>query len=161
LQLLPVFGKELEGVLLMIVFGAREAPERNDFCKDRPVGLRGYLCFACLGQSPLFFIMIEYDGSVLAGPGPAGRIVAFPEEVQELAIGGFRRVVINLYGLSMIAEIVIGRCGLCASCIADPCSDDTGMAPEPGVRPPESAHGKGCRFYPRGNSEIDRRPRRL
>ena len=69
--------------------------------------------------------------------------MATPEDVQELLIGYPRRIKIDLDRFGMVAEASVGRGRFRAPAIAHACPDDTLDAPEPGVRPPESAEPKG------------------
>ena len=71
--------------------------------------------------------------------------MAFPENIQELAVGYSDRVVIYLEGLGMIAKAVIGGIFLCAARVANARANNSIDSPEPGIRSPESAHSEGRR----------------
>jgi hypothetical protein len=129
----------LEAVLLVIVLCEREAGVRNDLRKHGAAKARSDSFLRLLCQTFLFLVVIEDDGSILAGPGPEGRIVALPEHVQQLPIGYSLRVVIDLDRLGMVSQVMIGRIFLCSSGIPYACADDAWQTPELGIRSPESA----------------------
>ena len=63
---------------------------------------------------------------------------------QELFVGNSGGIEIYLNRLGVPPKAPVGRILLTATGITDPGSDNTVKAPEPGVRTPESAQGKGC-----------------
>ena len=69
-----------------------------------------------------------------------------PKNIQELLIRDASRVIFYLYALGMVAKVVVRWVLLSSSCIAHPGSEYSWYAPEPGVRTPESAKGKGRCF---------------
>lgn len=129
----------LETVLLVIVLCEREAGVRNDLRKHGAAKSRSYSLPRLICQAFLFLVVVEDDGSILARPGPVGRIVAIPEYVQQLPVGYFLRVVVDLDRLGMVSQVMIGRIFLCSSGIPYACADDARQTPELGVRSPESA----------------------
>ncbi len=72
--------------------------------------------------------------------------MAVPEGIQQSFIGDPGRIVINLNCFGVIPKIVVGRVLSCSPGISNTGTNDTRDTPEPGVRPPESAQCKGCRF---------------
>ena len=83
--------------------------------------------------------------------------MAFPENIQKLAVGYSIRVVIYLESLGMIAKAVVGGIFLCAARVANARANHSIDSPEPGIRSPESAHSKGRRFYLCGYGGINGR----
>ena len=69
-----------------------------------------------------------------------------PENIQQLAVGYYRRVVDNFNRLAVITEAVIGGIIFGTPRITDTGTDDTLKTPEPGVGTPESAQSEGCRL---------------
>lgn len=69
-------------------------------------------------------------------------MVAAPEDVQQLLVGDDRRVKIDLDGLGVVAEVVVGGVVLGAARVAYPGADDAVDSPELGIRTPESAQAE-------------------
>ncbi len=72
--------------------------------------------------------------------------MAIPERVQQFFIRDPSWIEVNLNRFSVIAQIVISGVLFRSPCIPDTGANDTSDTPEPGVRSPESAKSKGCRF---------------
>ena len=72
--------------------------------------------------------------------------MAVPENVQQFAVRYTGGVVRYPYCLGMVAKLIVRRVYLGASGITDYGADNSLNTPEPGVRTPESAQGKGGRF---------------
>ena len=72
--------------------------------------------------------------------------MALPEYVQQLPVCDMCRVVDNLDCLAVVAEAVVGGIVFGAARISYTGADYTVYAPEPGVGPPESAHGECSRL---------------
>jgi hypothetical protein len=70
-------------------------------------------------------------------------MVATPEDVQQLLVGNDRRVEIDLDGLGVVAEVVVGGVGRRAAGVPYPGADDAVDSPELGIRTPESAQTEG------------------
>jgi hypothetical protein len=83
--------------------------------------------------------------------------MAFPENIQKLAVGYSDRVVIYLESFGMIAKAVVGGIFLCAARVANARADNSIDSPEPGIRTPESAQSKIRGFYPPWNGGINGR----
>ena len=61
---------------------------------------------------------------------------------------GFKQLrVVDLDGLGRVTEIVVGGVLLGPASVPPTRSDCAVQTPEPGVRAPESTHGKGCRCH--------------
>jgi len=72
--------------------------------------------------------------------------MAVPEDVQQLLIGNSCGIIIDLNRFRMVAEASICRGRFGAAAVAYARTDYALNAPEPGVRPPESAKPKGGGF---------------
>ena len=83
--------------------------------------------------------MIEYYGHILPGYGSTRGIVAFPEQIQEFMVCDLIWVVVDLNGLGVIAQVVIGGSFLRSPGVSYTGTDNSLYAPEPGIRSPESA----------------------
>jgi hypothetical protein len=70
-------------------------------------------------------------------------MVIAPEDVQQFLVGDDGGIVVDLNGLGVIAEAVIGGILLGAARVSYPGADDAVDGPELGIRTPESAEGKG------------------
>lgn len=97
-----------------------------------------FLRFSFLGRG-----MDEDERSVLAGPGGSCRVVGFPEKIQKPAVRDDCRVKVDLDRLRMISNVMVSGTRVGASRVADARAEYPVEAPEPGVRAPESAKGKG------------------
>lgn len=83
-------------------------------------------------------------------------MVAAPEDVQQLLVGDDSRVKINLDGLGVVAEVVVGGVAPGAACVSYPGADDAVDSPELGIRSPESAQAEGSGLRLGGNCGIQR-----
>jgi hypothetical protein len=81
--------------------------------------------------------------------------MAVPKSIQQFFIRDPGRIVINLNCFRVIPKIVIGRVLFCSPSISNTGTNDTGDTPEPGIRPPESAQCKCCRFRFERRRAID------
>ena len=106
------------------------------------------MLFSLQCQLSLVIVMVEDDGLVLPGPGRIGGVVAAPEHGQELAVGDTSRVVVNLDCLGVVTEVLISWVPGGAAGVSHAGADYAIETPEPGVRTPESAKGKGGCLYP-------------
>ena len=130
-------------VFLVVVLSPRESRVEMDFSDQRKINCGGKLLsafprFPFLGRG-----MDEDERSVLAGPGGPCRIMGFPKNFQEAAVRYDCRVKIDLDRLGMVAQVMVGWIRVGASRVADTRAEYPIEAPEPGVRAPESAKGKG------------------
>ncbi len=141
----------------MIVFGKEEAAVVQDLRCDWFPALLFDPRLRCLRGLPLAGVMDQDEGRILARPARARGVMAAPEDLEQVFIGYPGRVVIDLEALRMVAEGTVGRIGFRSARVPDSCTDDAGEAPEPGVRPPESARGEGCGSDLPRHDEIDQR----
>ncbi len=81
-------------------------------------------------------------------------MMAVPEDVQQFLVGDDGRVEIDLDGLGVIAETVIGGVGCGAAGVSYPGANNAVDGPELGIRTPESAQGEGGGFGFGGNCGI-------
>jgi hypothetical protein len=81
-------------------------------------------------------------------------MVVAPEDVQQLLVGDDRRVEIDLDGLGVVAEVVVGGVVLSAARVPYPGADDAADSPELGIRTPESAQAEGSGLRAGGNCGI-------
>ena len=109
------------------------------------------------GQGLLPLTVIKNHGPVLPGPGGLAGMVAAPEDVQQLLVGDDSRVEIDLDGLGVVAEVVVGGVALRAACVPYPGADDAVDSPELGIRTPESAQAEGSGLRVGGNCGIQGR----
>ncbi len=77
--------------------------------------------------------------------------MALPEDFQQLGVRNLLRVVVDLNGFGVVANVLVGGVCLFAAGVAYPRADNSGCTPEPGVGAPESAQGEG------GSLEFSRR----
>lgn len=84
-------------------------------------------------------------------------MVAAPEDVQQFLVGDDCRVKIDLDGLGVVAEVVIGGVGLRSARVPYPGADDAVDSPELGIRTPESAQAEGSGLRVGGNCGIQGR----
>jgi len=128
-----------EPVLLVVVLGAPEpaggADVGDDAFAERVAGLPRQL-------RPLLAVR-EDEAGVLARVALRARVVAAPEDVEQLLVRDDARVEVDLDRFGVVAEVLVGRGVGRAAGIADARADDAGDAPEPGVGSPESAEGEG------------------
>lgn len=136
----------LQDILLMIILGHGKGAKRQYFRFNRMTESFLNRGFGSHCQSALRFVVIEDHIHVLLRPCSRGRLVAFPENVQQLGIRDALGVVVDLYGLCVVTDVVIGRSGRAAAGISYAGADDAFDDPEPGFDSPESAQPEGCRF---------------
>jgi hypothetical protein len=91
--------------------------------------------------------MIKNSGPVLLRLGTAPWIVAAPENMEEFFVGNLLRVIVYLNGLGVITQTVIIRIRLRSPCVPHTRPNHAFDAAEPGIRAPESPHGKRSGFY--------------
>lgn len=129
---------------LVEVLGNRKACVGKNF-RDRGTAEHGGNPVSAF---PRFLFLVrgvdEDERGVLPGPGGPCRVVGFPEKGQQSFVGNDFRVKIDLDRLRMVAQVIVGRIRMGAPGVADTCPVNPFQAPEPGVRTPESAQGKGC-----------------
>ena len=131
-------------IFLMVVFCQIEAIKRHDFRVNFLVALIFFKCPGLERQPFLLIVMVKYSRHILSTPGPVGRVVALPENQEQIFVRNAVRVVVDLDSLGMISDTAISWIFLLTAGISDPGPDDTVHTPELGVRSPESAHRKGC-----------------
>jgi hypothetical protein len=90
-------------MLLMIVLGWRKSLIRDYIGENRPADLFLKPGLRLFGKSALLVRVKEDNGRVLARPAPARRIMAGPENIEQLGIAYRCRVVVDLYGLAMVS----------------------------------------------------------
>ena len=144
-------------VFLMVLFGQGEVAGREDFGGDRVLQPGRHLVPGLQGQGFLPLTVIKNHGPVLPGPGRLAGMVAAPEDVQQMLVGDDRRVKIDLDGLGVVAEAVVGGVGLGPACVAYPGADNAVDSPELGIRTPESAQAEGSGLRVGGNCGIQGR----
>lgn len=152
----------LQKIFLMIILGQIECFGGQNFSLDMaieppPRFLSRDLRLRCFGQPGLPLIVGKNCRFVLRAPGSTGWVVAVPEDVEQLLVGNLSRIKIELEGLGMVAETVIGWVQLFAAGVTDPGADHAFDTPKLGVWSPESTQGKGGRFEVRGCSSVDGR----
>ena len=111
-------------------------------CGDLAAASPDLVLHGLLGQLELLLVVVEDGAHVLAG-ALGGRVVVLPEETQERLVAGDLGVIVELHGLGVVSETVVGRVDLLAAGVADPRTDDPGGASELGLGEPESAHPEG------------------
>ena len=139
----------------MVVFGQVKLAGGNNLGMDFALYPGGYLISRFYGQHFLLVVMKEYGGHVLARPGTGTRAMALPENRYKLFIRDLGGIIVELDGLSMIAQIMISRIFFSTSRISHPGVHHPFEDPEPGVRTPESPEskrggfgfGRCCRVY--------------
>ncbi len=97
----------------MVIFGGKKLLEGSDFGDDRC--MKGFGCFELvlilLGQFPLLIVMVENYRAVLRADVVSlaierGRVVCFPENLEQFRIGDLRRIVGDLdhFGVAGLAR---------------------------------------------------------
>ncbi len=145
-------------VFLMVRFRRIKSLQRLYRGKDSSSERLLHLAEASLRREALLLVRSEDSRAVLRRPRPGGRIVAGPENIQQLRVGYYLRVEIDLKSLRMIADILIGRIRRCSPRIADARAEDAFKKPEPGIRPPESAKGERRGLDGPRDFVVQRRP---
>ena len=72
--------------------------------------------------------------------------MAVPKDVEQLLIRNLSRIKINLQRLGVVAKTIIGGVQFFPTGVTHAGADNPFQTPKLGVRPPESAQGKGGRF---------------
>ena len=134
-------------ILLMIIFGQVELVNWHDFGMDFLVSLIFLEGFSFKRQLALLIILIKYGRHILPTPGFVSRVVALPENEEQVLVGYASRVIINLDRFAVVSDAAIGRVFFLTARISDAGSDNSVHTPELGVRSPESAHRKCCGLY--------------
>ena len=99
----------------------------------------------------------ENSIAILVLIGGDGRVVALPENVQQLGIADLLRIKFDSDNFTVIIEVVVIRVLSRPASIADSRAVDSGDTPEPGVDTPESAQGEQGEFRIFRNCRINRR----
>ena len=90
--------------------------------------------------------------------------MAVPEDIEQIGVADLCRVILHLQGLCSVADAAIGGVFYCTAGVPRTSADDAVEKPEPGIRTPESPHGKGgstkaYRYgFVHGRTRIRRRP---
>ena len=103
--------------------------------------LLGHL-HALLSHDPLLLVVVKDGGHVLPR-ALGGGIVVLPKHLEQLAVVGLIGVVLDLDGLGVVAQVVVGRLVLLAPRITDLSSDDSIGTSKLGLGEPKSGHGEG------------------
>lgn len=138
--------------VLVVRFGRVKCSERGDLGDDGgfEFGLRAFQ--RSPGDARLFVVFREDDGAVLrAGVGAlaveGGGVVGIPEEVDQLLVGDFFRVVGDLHDFgvagSAAADLFVGGVFGGASGVAGDDGDHAGMAFVDGLDAPEASAAEG------------------
>jgi hypothetical protein len=93
---------------------------------DLPASLLFNLCSRFLGLPPLLVVVHEDNGGVLAGPALVRRIMTSPEDPEQIAVRYLRGIVVDLDGLGMVAERVVGGVLFFSACVPHTRPDNTG-----------------------------------
>jgi len=104
-------GNHAQIIFLVVVFRPMETGQGQNLGLDFLAQPPGRLVSGFLGQPFLLLVVIEDRSHVLPGPGLAGRVVAPPENFEQVLVGNNLGVIIDLNGFGMVPQAVIGRFG--------------------------------------------------
>ena len=154
-----VFG--FQQVFLVVRLGPGEAFQRNDFTVYffPEFFFQCRLALQCL--TTLIVIVIKNRITILTQPCSAGGVMTFPEDGQKLRIGDALRIIVDLHGLGVIANVAIIGAGGGAAGVAYTGADDAIDQPELGFNTPESAQAEGSGFECIGGRPVDGRYGRI
>ena len=144
----------------MIRLGQVEPGGRHDLRVDLPVSPGGLAIPRLERQVFLFVVAGKDHGHVLPPPRTLQRVMARPEDVEQIPVGDHGRIEVHLDRLDVVPEVVIRGVLRRPSRVPDAGAEDAGETPEPGVRTPESAQAEGRCLRHSGQGCIDRRYRR-
>ena len=141
------FGKRVEvniskRSIAILLFGDVEGADGKDLGGDLLASGPDLVLHGGLGQLLLLLIVVEDGAHILPGALGSG-VVVLPEHSEEGLVAGDLGVVVDLHGLGVVAETVVGRVDLLAAGVPDPRTDDPGGTSELGLGKPESAHPEG------------------
>jgi len=142
-----------EGVVLVVVFGAVEAFERDDLGDDLVLpGVRGIELRDVSGGDALLVVVGVKDGGAVGGADvvalaiEGGGVVDGEEDAEELAVGESRGIVDDLDGLGVVGglggDVFIVRGFGGAAGVAGGGGDDALDALEDGLCAPETTAGE-------------------
>lgn len=90
--------------------------------------------------------VVEDRDLVLVATMGRGWIVGAPDQIEQVGVGDDARVEVQLKGLGVLAEVVVGRVLRGPTAVADAGADDAVETPKLRVGAPESPEGK-CRSF--------------
>jgi hypothetical protein len=140
---------------MVVCLGDVEGLQWEDFRVDCPTVLFLQLSFLLFGGKLLVLVGIVNCRLVLLRPGLREGFVIFEEVVEEIFVAHHRAVEVNLQGLRMVTEVLVGGVFGGASRVPNAGPVDTMSTPKLGVRAPESAEGEGGRLQIRGAGHDD------
>ena len=136
----------LQDILLVVIFGHGKGPQRHHFSFNSVLDFLLQRSFGSHCQLSLLLVVVKDGMHVLPRPGSIGRLVAFPENIQQAGISDAPGIIIHLHRLCMITDAAIVRSGRLAAGISHTCANHALDYPEPGFDSPESAQTEGRRF---------------
>ena len=137
-------------ILLVVVLGPVERGQRQDGQQQGTALPRHGLPRRRERLLLLRLVRVEHGRHVLALVGTLGGVGLLPEPPQQRLVGDPRRVVVELEGLRVVPEPLIGRVRLAAAGVAHTGPNHSRQTPEPGVGAPESTQGEGGRLHAAG-----------
>ena len=153
---------------MLLLLGFRWYRELLIFChgegsKRQHLGFHFVAFFLCQGSfgglclHPLSLIVVENRIHILPRPWPSLRLVAFPENIKQLAIADAIRVIVNLDCLGMVTHLGVGWSVYLTASVSNTCSNHALDNPELGFDAPKSAQTKGRSFDYRWHPFINGR----
>lgn len=115
-----------------------------------------YGCFGFEGLLFLLLVVIEYCVHVLSIPGATGRPVARPEDIQQVGIGNFLGIVVNLNDFGVVSDMIVIRIGCLPPGIPYAGSKNAVDDPELGLYSPESTQSECGRIELCRDLRIDK-----
>jgi hypothetical protein len=148
-------GAAAQPVFLVVALGPAEAPQWFDARAYTSAPSPGRLFTRLFRRRALPLIMVEEGVAVLGRPTATGGVVRLPEDRQQVGISDADGIEIDLEGLAVIPQLVIGGGFKGAPRIPHAGADHAVKTPEPGVGSPESAQGEGGGLEAGGGILID------
>jgi len=143
-------------VLLVVILGGPEALQGLDAGRGFAAVQALVALSALESRRKLLLASREDERRVLDLEGGTGGVVTLPEQLQQILVGDYRRVEVDLEALGLVAERAVGGVWMVAARVADTRAPDPVDEPEPGVRSPESTNRERRGLQLIGDLQIDR-----
>lgn len=128
----------------MVVFSSVENVQWQDRCLNFSAQLPLDGLFRRVDHFLLRVVMAPNGGHVLRTSNSTTRIMALPEEINDVGKGYLSRIEVDFHRFRVVSEIVVRGELFPASCVADARAVHTFDNPKLGFRSPESAKSE-CR----------------
>ncbi len=145
-----------ERIFLVIPFCQGEPRGRQDLRTHSGIPPSGLPVPRSDGSVFLLVTVVEDDRHVLPPTGPSRRVMAFPEDIEQILVGDYGRIKIYLHRFGVIPDSSVCRILCRTSRVPHAGPHDPGKTPEPGVGTPESTHSEGRRPRAFRSRNVDR-----